>query len=199
MLKTYGSNNLYFFFFFESRNKCFRIWCYSFTCCITNIIVSALWMRHQASNWRPKRVPGRVREPVGMSLLPAGPAPGERRSRLQTHGEFLIARHTRAAYVQSSGHWTNTRRKQTSTATSNSLPTVNKAEMGVARRPIHHHPATPNISGLLVNHLIYRVTVSRHASPLFPRPQLFVIPWSITTLWADPASPGISRWSLLRS
>lgn len=94
MLKTYGSNNLYFFFFFESRNKCFRIWCYSFTCCIANIIVSALWMRHQASNWRPKRAPGRVREPAGMSLLPAGPAPGERRSRLQTHESFsLLATH----------------------------------------------------------------------------------------------------------
>lgn len=30
----------FFFFFFGSRNKCFRIWCYSFTCCITNVITS---------------------------------------------------------------------------------------------------------------------------------------------------------------
>lgn len=65
--------------------------------------------------------------------------------------------------LQSTGHWTNTQTKQTSTATSNSLLTVNKAEKGAAKRLVHHHPTTSNTTGLLVHHLIW-VSVSWHVS-----------------------------------
>lgn len=104
--------------------------------------------------------------PAGTLLLRAGPEPGECRLRLQTHREFLIAHHTPADKYPE--HWTNIQRKQTSTANSNSLPRVNSAEPVVAKRLVHHHPATSNIYGLMLNHLIYQVTISQPTSPLFP-------------------------------
>lgn len=62
---------------------------------------------------------------------------------------------------------------------------------------VHHHSTTSNTTGLLVHHLILGhclMTLS------FPCPQVFVIQWSITTLWADHlGSPGRSllrRWKV---
>lgn len=100
--------------------------------------------------------------------------------------------------LQSTGHWPNTQTKQTSTATRNSMPTVNKAEKGVAKWLVHHHPTISNITGLLVKSNIttsFWVTVSWNAS-LFLVHRVFVVQWSITALWAEHL--GSSGRSFLR-
>lgn len=54
-------------------------------CCVTNIIVSALWMRNWASNWRPKGTQGCTQEPAGRYLPWAGSEPWGCGQKLQTH------------------------------------------------------------------------------------------------------------------
>lgn len=125
------------------------------------------------------------------ACLVVPPASGKRCLRLQAH--------TVSHCLPCTGRWCpehraldDTERKQTSTATSNSLPTVNKAEMGAAKRPIHHHPATSNISALLAN-CLYTRSSSHNAHLSLLSHRFFMC--SAISLWAVPESSQISTWS----
>lgn len=112
------------------------------------------------------------------------------------HTEFLAHfKHTDCCSCtqQSPEHWALNKQtyktKQTSTATSNSLPTVNKAEKGVAKQFVQHHS-----------------TSSKHHRASGPPPHFRSLShdmhlFSLSTGFCDPVvnhnplgwSPGISR------
>lgn len=148
-----------FFFFFWSSNKCFRIRCYS--CAVLQILLFLLsggGARHQTGDPKAPRDVYRVYWGVPpMRRIRAGGM----QTKAANIQNFSFLMHNN---LQSTGHWTNTQTKQTSTATSNSLPTVNKAEKGVAKQLVHHHPTTSSTTGRLVHHLILGHRPMTHSS-----------------------------------